>query len=47
MIYPNVFSDIKKLNRISIKWYANNPFLCLKTSFFRIIKKVKSRLYGR
>ena len=47
MIYPNTFDDIKKISGISLRWYANNPLLYLKTKICSVFSRINVKLNGR
>ena len=40
IIYPNNFDDIKKISGISLRWYANNPLLSLKTKICSVFSRL-------
>lgn len=47
MIYPNVFSERKPLNKFLIKWYANNPCLSLYLKWSKFMSKIRRILNGK
>lgn len=47
IIYPNVFADCIKLNKLNIRWLATNPFARLEQIKTRVISKIKRVFNGR